>query len=218
MERKIRILIADDHVVVRESMAKALAAEPGFEIAGQAADGGAAAAFARARACDVALLDIDMPGLDCFEAARRIIEALPEAKIVFLSALGHDRHIERALASGAAGYLLKTEPTAAVAEAIRAAARGERRFSEAIERRLIPGPGGPRLAPGEATRASALTSREVEVLRHLARGMSKKEIAAAMTLAVKTIDAHTANIMEKLGIHDRVELARFAIREGIAEA
>lgn len=214
--KKIKVLIVDDHAALREPLALALSAEPDIEAA-TAPEAERAVALAAADPFDVVLMDIDMPGLDCFAAARRIAEARPAAKIIFLSAFAHDSYIESALAAGAKGFLSKSEAPAAIGEAIRSVAGGGASFSEAIMKRLVIGPGSIQLAADGATRASTLTTREREILGYLAKGLSKKEIAGSLGLSVKTIDAHAVSIMGKLGIHDRVELARYAIREKLVE-
>jgi len=218
MSDKIRILVVDDHALVRGTVAECLAAEPGFHIAGTAAS--ADEAIQQAVECqpDVILMDIDMPGLICFDAATTIESTNPKARIVFLSSFLHDWYIERALEVGARGYLTKREPPEAVIAAVRTVAGGGICFSEEVRSRLTLDANGARLTRTSRSRASTLTAREMEVLRYIAKGLSKKEIATTMHLSVKTIDRHCFNLMTKLDIHDRVELARYAIREGLMNA
>jgi len=166
---------------------------------------------------DVLLLDIDMPGLSCFEAARIIAKRCPSCALIFVSAHKHDHYIEQALAVEAAGYVTKSEPPESLVAAIHAVAAGGAYFSREIQSRIIVDTGGARLGRRAQTRLSQLTPREVEVLRYLAQGMTKKQIAQTLSVSVKTVDSHTVNLMEKLDIHKVVELTLFAVREGLAE-
>ncbi len=213
----IRILVVDDHALVRSMLADRLNREPGLEVAGAASTADEAFDLVLKTSPDVVLMDIDMPGLICFDAARRMTAARPSTRILFLSAFTHDHYIEQALSVGALGYITKTEPPDVIVSAIRKVSENISYFSEAVRSRIVHDERGVRLAAPPQTRASKLTSREVEVVRYLARGLSKKEIAHVMHLSIKTVDKHTCNLMDKLDIHDRVELARFAIREGLAE-
>jgi DNA-binding NarL/FixJ family response regulator len=154
----------------------------------------------------------------CFDAAKTIGTQCPHTRIVFLSAFFHDRYIEQAMAVQAWGYITKGEPEEAVVKAIHNVSAGVACFSPEVQRRIVVDAQGARLARKKQSRASTLSERELEVLRYLARGMTKKGIARTMHLSVNTVNRHTTNIMTKLDIHDRVELARFAIREGLAEA
>ena len=163
-------------------------------------------------------MDIDMPGMICFDAAERIKSRLEEVQIIFLSSALHDHYIESALKIGASGYLHKGEPTETLAMAIREVAAGGVYFSDEIRGRIVEKEGSYSLAEGAKMRSQTLTDREIEVLRYLARGLTKKEIASLMHLSPKTIESHSARVMDKLDIHDRVELARYAIREGLTEA
>ena len=214
----IKVLLVDDHALVRDALRERLAREPGFVVVGSA--GSADEAIEKLTACapDIVLMDIDMPGLICFDAARKITALRPDTRIIFLSAFLHDRYIEQALEVRASGYLSKSEPPEQVVTAIREVAAGGASFSEEVRSRIIVDAGGARLQRESRSRASTLTTREHEILRYIARGLSKKEIASTMGISVKTVDRHSTNLMTKLDIHDRVELARYAIREGLAEA
>ncbi|MBL8877603.1 MAG: response regulator transcription factor [Phycisphaerales bacterium] len=218
MQTRITVILADDHAMVRGALAKLIMAEPDIQVVGEAESADGAVALAIEHEPAVVILDIDMPGRTAFDAARVIRSRAPKTAIVFLSAFTHDRYIEAALASGASAYITKGEPIETVLSAVRIAARGGTHFSAQIRDRIILDVTGPRLMANFSTRTDTLTPRELEVLAHLARGLSKKEIADVMTLSVGTVNNHAANLMAKLGIHDRVELARFAIREGIVEA
>lgn len=214
---KVRLLVVDDHALVLNALSRLLAEQPWIEVVGEATRAAEAVEVALRTRPDVIVMDIDMPGLICFDAVRRLRPQLPEAKIVFLSAFVHDGYIEQAIAAGAVGYVTKQEPSDRLVEAIRKVARGEAVFSDAILSRLVVTPDGLRLDAGAPTRLSTLTTREMEILRYIACGLSKRQVAAEIHISEKTVDAHTTSLMRKLDIHDRVELARFAIREGIAE-
>jgi DNA-binding NarL/FixJ family response regulator len=215
---RITIVLADDHQLVRAALGTWLQTNPGFEVLGTAADGNAALELARQRHPAVAVLDIDMPGLFAFDAARRIREASPRTRILFLSGYHSDAYIERALAVGALGYVTKGDPPHVLGEAIRRVAAGEAYFAPQVQSRIVVGEAGPQLAQPGGAPTTSLTGRELEVLRLLAQGLAKKQVARALSLSVGTINNHAANLMKKLGIHDRVELTRFAIREGIVSA
>jgi DNA-binding NarL/FixJ family response regulator len=214
----IRVLLVDDHALVRDSLSHRLQSEADLDVVATLSQADEVLGQVRALAPHVVVLDIDMPGRSSFDVAREVIEQHPEVRVLYLSAFHHDRYIEDALAAGAGGYLTKDEPPEILARAIRQLAAGGAYFSERVRGRLrIDSDGNARLTEARPTRVSSLTPRELEVLRYLARGMSKKEIAAALKRSYSTVDRHTENLMGKLDIHDRVELARFAIREGLAE-
>lgn len=204
--------------MMRRMLADRIACEPDMLVVGTVEDAAAAVAEAIRQRPDIILMDIDMPGVICFDAARTIQELCPKTRIIFLSAFFNDRYIDQALAVEAAGYLTKTEPPESVIAAIRAVAAGKSYFSPQVQSRIVVDSDGIRLAQPKQSRASTLSGRELEVLRYLARGMSKKQIAQTMYISAKTVNNHTAHVMDKLDIHDRVELSRFAIREGLAEA
>lgn len=217
MHERIRVLLVDDHSLVRSTLSSWLRSEAGVEVVGSVASADEAITEAIRQKPDVILMDIDMPGLLCFDAARVIKARCPNSKILFLSAFTNDRYIDDALAVEAAGYLTKGEPPETVIHAIREVSSGKVYFSPDVESRITIDSVGARLAREPRTRVQTLTPREIEVLRYVARGMTKKQIAATMHLSVKTVDNHSGSLMTKLDIHDRVGLARFAIREGLAE-
>ncbi len=216
MNSNIRILIVDDHALVRGAVRERLSRETDMSVVGTAGTADEAIEKTMDSKPDVVLMDIDMPGLIPFDAARRIVDFQLGARIIFLSAFCHDRYIEQALQAKASGYITKREPPEVVVTAIREVAAGGAFFSEEVRSRIVIDSGSIKLAERSKTRVSTLTPREHEILQYIARGLAKKEIAATMDLSVKTIDRHAANLMAKLGIHDRVELTRFAIREGMA--
>jgi DNA-binding NarL/FixJ family response regulator len=217
MSVPISILVVDDHAIVRSCLARTLDGEPDMTVVGTAGNADEALAEAIRLRPAIILMDIDMPGLLCFSAVETLRARCPETRVIFLSAFAHDRFIEQALAVEASGYITKDEQTDTVLSAIRNAVAGIPYFSPAVRSRIVVDSFGAHLAQRRQTRVDTLTPRELEVLRYLARGMSKKQVANTMHLSVKTVEYHSASLMNKLDIHDRVELARFAIREGLAE-
>ncbi len=218
MNRPISLLLVDDHALVREMLGDLLEREPGLSVVGTVSNADEAVARAILLKPSIILMDIDMPGLLCFDAAGTIQIQCPGTRIIFLSAFIHDRYIEQALAVKAAGYVTKSEPPDSIIRAIRAVAGGGSYFSPEVQARIVVNSDGARLATDQRSRTSTLSPRELEVLRYIARGLSQKEIAGIMYLSTKTVHSHCTNLMTKLDIHDRVELARFAFREGLAEA
>ena len=217
MSETIKVVLADDHALVRSMLAERLRHIEGVEVVSAVSNADDAIASTLRSEADVVVFDIDMPGLSCFDAARRIRAQAPRTQIIFLSAHYHDRYIEQALDLEAAAYVTKSEPPEVVIQAIRTVASGGVYFSPDVRARIVLDSEGAHIA-ASATRGSKLTAREQEVLGYLARGLSKKEIAESMCLSVRTVENHTARIMTKLDIHDRVQLARYAIREGFAQA
>jgi DNA-binding NarL/FixJ family response regulator len=212
----LRVLCVDDHAFMAEGLRSRLSLERDMEVVGQieTADGLVEEAT-RARA-DVVLLDIEMPGRDPFEALQDLGRRCPKVKVILLSAYVRDHYVDTAIKSGAWGYLSKSDSPDTVVDAIRKACGGEFVFGPKVLERVQPRPREDR--PGGGSRLEALTPTELQVLRMIARGLSRVEIALAMHRSPKTVDNHRAAMMEKLGIHTTVELARFAIREGLAEA
>ena len=204
--------------MIRETLAARLGDEDSFNIVGSASTAEEAIDKSMNLKPDIIVMDIDMPGMICFDAARTIVPANPDTHIIFLSAFFHDHYIEQALNVHARGYITKKEPTQTIIEALRTVAGGGTFFSDDVRARLVVYTDGVRLSRKGHTRAAMLTGRELEVLRYIARGMPKKQIAETMFLSVKTVENYCAKLMDKLDIHDRVELTRYAIREGLADA
>ncbi|MBI4603159.1 MAG: response regulator transcription factor [Planctomycetes bacterium] len=216
--RPITVVIADDHALLRSAFGLLLRSHGDSRLVGAAADADGAIATAAAAKPDVVILDIDMPGRGSFEAAREIKRSCPGARVIFLSAYVQDRFVEQALAVEASAYVTKGEPPEAILKAIRTVAEGGVYFSPQVLDRIVIDSRGARLATVQQSRFSTLTRREREVLVLVARGKSKKEIADELGLSLNTVNRHTSGLMAKLKIHDRVQLARFAIREGLVEA
>lgn len=216
--RVITVVMADDQAMVRQPLAAWLRQAGDVKVLAEVSNADEAVTAAIRERPDIVLMDIDMPGLLAFDAVRTIKSRCPRTRVIVLSGFFHDRYIQEALSAEASGYVTKGEPPEVVLSAVRTVAGGGVYFSPQVQERLVVDSTGVHLAAEGATRASTLTSREMEVLRYIARGLSKKDIAAIMHLSVKTVDNHSTSLMSKLNIHDRVELARYAIREGLAEA
>ncbi len=212
----IRILIVDDHQLYREGVRAQLNAQPDMEVVGEAAD--ARDSIDQAIACrpDIILMDINMPGLSAFDAIGRIQDLLPAARVVLCTGYVHDRHIKDAIEYKAWGFVLKQRGFEHLREAILAVHRGRVCYApEVLERLAAVNDGGLRLTDQPRTRLELLTPRERELLSLLAQGLSLKAAGRMMNVSYKTADKHKVSLMRKLDIHDRVELARFAIREKI---
>jgi DNA-binding NarL/FixJ family response regulator len=211
----IRVLLVDDHALIREGIRTMLAAEPDIEIAGEASNASEAVDLASQRRPDVVLMDIGMPGPSSFEAARQIRKERPDTRIIFLSMYDDDEYVSECVRIGASGYILKESPAAQLLTAIREVHRGGSYLSPRLLSRLVDDirvMGRPSL---RQPRFDALTKREVEVLKMLAEGASVKDIAAEFDLSVKTIEAHKFNLMRKLGIHNKAQLVQYAIQKKI---
>ena len=209
-----RILIADDHGVVRGGLRLLLERQAGFEVVGEAADGAEAVREALALRPDVAILDVAMPRLTGLQAAREIRAQAPEVQVLVLSMHDDERYVFEALKAGASGYVLKREADTALVDAVHAVTRGEpfltHAATEAIVREWM---SDDTLAPSEP-----LSPREQEVLKLIAEAHTNREIGEVLHLSEKTVESHRANILRKLGMRDRVQLVRYAIRRGLVEA
>jgi two-component system, NarL family, response regulator LiaR len=207
----IRVLIADDHAVVRQGLRTYLELQDDLEVVGEAGDGEQAVAAAERLAPDVVLLDLAMPRLDGVAALQRLRERAPAARVIVLTSFGADDRLFAALRAGAAGFLLKdTEPPDLV-RAIRSAQAGQSPLSPATATRVVE-----ELARGDRPRAAdLLTPRELEVLGLIARGRSNKRIALELGVAEKTVKTHVGHLLAKLGLTDRTQAALYAVREGL---
>ena len=216
--RRTRVLIVDDHAVVRQGLRTFLELLPDLEIVGEAGDGAAAVAAAAAKRPDVVLMDLVMPVMDGVEATRRIRADLSDVRVIVLTSFAGEDKVFPALRAGAAGYLLKDVKPAELADTIRAVARGESRLAPDIQKQLVSGiassgPGG--VTSGAAAPIETLTAREEDVLRCLARGRSNKEIAADLFIAEKTVKTHISSILAKLRLVDRTQAAVYAVKHGL---
>jgi NarL family two-component system response regulator LiaR len=207
----IRVLIVDDHAVVREGLRTYLSLEEGIELAGEAGNGREAVTLACTLKPDVVLMDLQMPELDGVAATAAISERLPDTRVIVLTSFTDDEHVLPAIKAGATGYLLKDASAEELVQAIEAASRGEARLHPMIAKRLMQQVTTPREQRAEV----ALTPRELEVLRLVARGMSNKEIARALVTSERTVKGHVSNVLGKLELSDRTQAALYAVRHGI---
>jgi NarL family two-component system response regulator LiaR len=207
----ISVVIADDHPFVRHGLRTYLETLDDMEVSGEATNGAEAVELVERLRPDVVLMDLVMPELDGVGAIRRIHESAPATKVIALTSFDDDEKVFPAIKAGAAGYLLKDVRPAELAEAIRKASRGEALLAPSVTARLMQEvAGGPSLS-------AALTERELEVLRLIARGMSNKLIARELVVSEKTVKTHVSNILAKLHLSDRTQAALYAVREGLAE-
>jgi two-component system response regulator NreC len=215
MKHKIKVLLADDHAVVREGFRKLLEDQEDMEVVGEAGDGLQAVKKAKACTPDVALLDIAMPELSGLEAVGLIKEALPDTQVVLLSMHNKDAYVHQALASGALGYVLKASPTSEVLDAIRTVHSGEYYLSSKINSKLITAFLKSRTEKPPVSGYDLLSEREQQVFRLLVEGRSTTEIADILCISSKTVEKHRANTMKKLDIHNMVAMVKYAIKIGI---
>ena len=208
----VRILLVDDHALVRAGMKSLLREIEGVEVVAEASDGAEALRLALRERPDVVLMDIAMKGMNGLDAAARLREQLPAARVIVLSMHTSEEYVLLALRAGAAGYLIKDSATAELELALKAVARGETYLSPAISRQVVE---GYVQRVGAAAVPDPLTPRQREVLKHVAEGRSTKEIAYELKLSVKTVETHRAQIMERLGIRDVAGLVRYAMRAGL---
>ena len=211
--KAITALVADDHPLIRSALVAVLNDTDDIRVVAEAANAADAVELAHKHSPSVVILDVDMPGIDAFHAATHIRQLRPSTAILFLSASDHDRTIEQAIKVGALGYIVKSDDPAGIPGAIRTVARGEQYFSPRAAERLQGGVREVRRRKITGTRGAMLSDREVEVLRYVGKGFAKKQIAEMLGISVKTVDKHVTSVMEKLDIHDRVELALYAVRE-----
>jgi DNA-binding NarL/FixJ family response regulator len=212
----IRVGLVDDQDLIRGGLRAILDAEDDIEVVGEAGDGAGAVRLATARLADVVLMDVQMPVVDGIEGTRRVIAARPACRVVVLTMFDLDEYVFAALRAGASGFLLKTTPSAELADAVRTCHAGEMLFAPAITRRLVetyvrhpPAPAG------VPERLQELTAREVDVLRAIARGLSNAEIAGELFLGEATVKTHVTRILAKLGLRDRVQAVVLAYECGL---
>ena len=213
---KTRILLADDHEVVREGLRMVLDAQPDLEVVAQASDGAEAMELALAGEIDLAVLDVSMPRMTGLQAARELQRRRPGLKLLMLSMHDDERYFFEALKAGASGYVLKTSANRDLIEACRATMRGESFLYPAAVTALLRDHLD-RASRGESVPDDPLSPREVDVIKLIAEGHTSDEIAGILFISSKTVDRHRANILEKLGMRNRVELTRYAIRRGLVQ-
>jgi len=208
----VRVLIADDHAMVRSGLRLLLERESGVEVIGEASDGLEAREMALRERPDLAILDVKMPGLDGLGATREIREQAPEVAVLVLSMHDDERYLFEALKAGASGYVLKSQADQDLIEAVRTVGRGEPFLTPAAQEVLIKD-----VLTRGSERSKGLTPREEEVVKLAAESHTNREIAEILSLAEKTVENHRAAAMRKLGLRDRTELVRYAIRRGLIE-
>ena len=209
----MKILVADDHNLVRAGLTALIARLPDMEIVGEAPDGRQALRMVRDLAPDLVLMDIAMPGLNGLEAAERIHGIQPQTKIIILSMHANEEYVAQALKAGASGYLLKDAATTELEMALKSVSMGQFYLSPAISRQVVDNylHGGP-------TGVDVLTPRQREILQLIAEGKSTRDIAETLHLSVKTVETHRAQLMERLDIHDVAGLIRYALKKGLITA
>lgn len=215
--KPIRVLLADDHTLVRAGIRALLEAQPGIEVVAESGDGREALDLIVKHGPDVALLDIGMPNLNGLEVARRVAKESPRTRVIVLSMYADRTYVRQALGAGVAGYLLKGAAVAELPLALQSVMRGETYLTPRISRDVVQGfLQGSESEPPDPL--DGLTKRQREILQLIAEGRSTKEIARALDVSVKTVETHRMRMMERLGIHDVPGLVRFAIRAGIVSS
>jgi len=215
--KRITVLLAEDHTIVREGLRTLLKAEKDIRVVGEAATGRQAVEMARRLRPAVVVMDIAMPVLNGMQATRQILKSVPGTKVLILSAHSDDAYIEQVIATGAAGYLIKQTSAHVLSAAIRKVQKGNTYFSPSIVRRLqsryqkSPDRGEP------GKKKIRLSPREAEVLQLIAEGQANKQVAAELGISIKTVEKHRQRLMDKLSIHDTAGLTRYAIAAGIIE-
>jgi DNA-binding NarL/FixJ family response regulator len=210
-QQEITIVLADDHAVMRDGVRMVLESQPDLRVIGTADDGAHAVDLVDALRPDVAVLDIAMPNTNGLAAARQILRRAPDTKIIFLSMHDGEEYFKEAMRAGAAGYVLKRAAATELVAAIRAVQKGESYLDPALTRTLND------LGEGDSGHLADLTERELEVLKLVAEGLTNRQIAAQLIISVKTVQSHRTNIMEKLDLHDRTDLVKYAIRRGLIQ-
>lgn len=222
---RIRVMIVDDHAVVRQGLRGFLELQPNIEVVGEAVDGVDAVEKAQALRPNIVLMDLVMPRMDGVQATRAIRTALPSTQVVVLTSFSEDEQVFASIKAGAAGYLMKDIQPTALAAALEKVARGEPTLHPEIARKIMQELGTPpRTQPPAAVREKGskelepgLTEREVEVLRLIARGKSNREIADELVLSEKTVKTHVSNILQKLHLSDRTKAALYAVRRRLVD-
>lgn len=214
MSEPVKVLVVDDHEVVRQGIKLVLETDPELEVVGEAASGEDAIERVRELKPNVVVMDIGMPGLSGFEATRRIRQSHPDVQVLALTVHDSEAYVFQMLQAGATGYIVKRAPAADVIQAVKRAYHGEAVLHPSVAKLLIRDY-LTRVEKGEEASYDTLSDREHEILKLIAEGQTNREIADLLFLSVKTVQAHRANLMRKLGMHDRTELVKYAIRKGI---
>ena len=217
MNKPIRILLADDHTIVRQGLAGLLEEQPDLKIVGEAINGQAVIDKALDLMPDIIIMDIAMPLLNGIEAAKRVRKILPDCKIIILSMYSHEHYIHQLLETGISGYLLKDSSGQDIIKAIRAAMKNETVFSPSISQKVEESYLSPQKKDSREERYENLSNREREVFQLIAEGFSTKKITEVLCISTSTVKSHRAKIMEKLGLTSPVQLGRFAIKLGLVD-
>ena len=212
----VRVLLADDHALVRAGIRALLEGLEGVVVVAEAGNGGEVLELARKHRPDIVLLDISMPGIGGLEASAQLKQELPEVRVVMLSMHANEEYVLQSLRAGAAGYMLKDSATAELELALQAVMRGESYFSPPISKQMVEG--YVQRVGAEQPAADHLTPRQRQVLQLIAEGLSTKEIAYRLELSVKTVETHRAQLMERLQIRDIAGLVKYAIRSGLVSS
>ncbi len=215
MSEVIRVLIADDHALVREGIRHVLSVAPGFEVVGEAARGDETIALAEQLAPDVVVLDISMPGGTGLEVTAALRRSLPATRVLVLSMYDHEQYVLESVRAGAHGYLRKDSSPAELRDAIRAVARGDSAFSEPVASQLGAALRGEATREARTSKLASLTVRERDVLAGVVAGETNKEIAGRLGISPRTVESHRENLMRKLDIRNVAGLTRFAVDEGL---
>ena len=213
MPATIRVLIADDHEIVRKGIRALLATKRDIQVVAEAGDGAEAVAQARLHSPDVVLMDLMMPKMDGIQATREITAGQPKTRVLVLTSFAADEQIFPAIKAGALGYLLKDSGPQELIQAIRQVARGESSLEPSVARKVLAELSSPSQKP---LTPDPLTARELDILRLIAQGKSNKEIAQQLTIAEETVKTHVSNILGKLHLASRTQAALYALKEGIA--
>lgn len=212
----VRIILVDDHAVLRDGVRMVLESQPGFKVVGTADNGADAVELADDLQPDIAVLDVAMPNMNGLEATREIKERCPDTAVVILSMYDNEEYLREALRAGASAYVLKRAAAKELVGAIQTVRQGQSYLDPALTRTLISDYVRQVERVDEAP--DSLTDRELEVLKLVAEGFTNRQIALKLTISIKTVQTHRANLMDKLNLHDRTELVRYAIRRGLIVA
>jgi two-component system, NarL family, response regulator LiaR len=210
----VKVLLVDDHEMVRIGLAAVLGTEEGIEVVGEASNGNDGLRLAQEYRPDVVLMDLVMDGMDGIETTRRLLEVYPECKVIVLTSFLDDEKLYPVIEAGAFSYLLKTSRASEIAAAIRAAANGQPVLESRVASKMMNRFRQPKAAPAPH---DELTEREMEVLRLIAKGKSNQEVADELYIGIKTVKYHVTNILSKLGVEDRTQAAIYAVKNGLAD-
>jgi DNA-binding NarL/FixJ family response regulator len=214
---KLRILLADDHTVVRQGLKALLSSEVDMEVVAEAENGEQAVAMAKKHSPDVVIMDLAMPLMNGLTATKQILRAVPNTKVIVLSSYSDDKCVKDMLDAGATGFLMKESASTELAQAVRNVRRGSRVLSAAIARRVQSNIQGAFMEAGNVKKSYSLTAREIEVLKIIGDGFTNKEIADRMGISIKTVEKHRQQVMNKLNIHEVAGLTRYALAQNLIE-